>query len=157
VRDPLDISAFVADPCRSMTDTQRQVLGQKGITLQPPSPNSQKLEASCFYGDYQNERKGDLYVTVFYREKEGISPLYDAHVKGFSPEYWSPGELAGYPVVYYTERASPENCMVEIATSDTSHVGIRLNRLDMYEPREKGSCAVLSQIADAVLATVRDQ
>jgi hypothetical protein len=157
VREPLDISAFLAEPCKAVTEPQRQALGQKGVILRPGERYGVAPVPTCSFADYQHEQKGDLFVDVSYRDDVGISPLYDAHAKGFSPEYWSPGELAGYPVVYYTERTSPENCYVAIGTSDTSRVGIRLNRLDIYEPREKGSCAILSQIAEAVLTTIRDQ
>jgi hypothetical protein len=157
VRDPLDISAFLAEPCKGITEPQRQALSQKGVVLRPGQRHDTATVPTCYFADYQNERKGDLFVDLTYRDDVGISPLYDAHAKGFSPEYWSPGELAGYPVVYFTERTSPENCYVAIGTSDTSRVGIQLNRLDMFEPREKGSCAILSQIAEAVLTTIRNQ
>jgi hypothetical protein len=157
VRDPLDISAFLAEPCKGITEPQRQALSEKGVALRPGARDDTAPAPTCYFADYQHEQKGDLFVDVSYRADVGISPLYDSHAKGFSPEYWSTGELAGYPVVYFTERLSPENCIVAIGTSDTTRVGISLNRLDMFEPREKGSCAILSQIAEAVLTTIRNQ
>jgi hypothetical protein len=157
VSEPLNVSAFLAEPCKVITDPQRQALSQKGITVAPGTRDDRASVPTCIFADYQQRKKGDLFVTVFYEDKEGLSSLYDAHAKGFSPEYWSPGELTGYPVVYYTHRGSPENCDAAIATTDTSYVGIRLDRLDIFEPREQGSCAVIRPIAESVLATIRNQ
>jgi hypothetical protein len=158
VRDPLNFSsALLAAPCEGITEPQRQALSQKGIMVRPGERRETAAVPTCVFGSFAFEQKGELTIELAYKDYEGISPLYDSHAKGYSPEYWSPGELAGYPVVYSTHRVSPENCDIAIATSDTSHVSILLNRMGSFEPREKGSCAILSQIAEAVLTTVRGQ
>ncbi|MBP2325380.1 hypothetical protein JOF56_005765 [Kibdelosporangium banguiense] len=159
VRVPLDIKAFVAEPCKGITEPQKRALSEKGVVLQPGARDDRVSVPNCFFGDINYGQMG-IYVALSYREGEGISAVYDKHAKGFLPGYWAPGEIAGYPVVYYSSNMSPTTCDVSIATSDTSYAGIRLDRFDRsvrLEPWETGSCAVLRPIAEAVLDTIRNQ
>jgi hypothetical protein len=157
VRVPLDIKAFVAEPCKGITELQKRALSEKGVVVRPGARDDRESVPTCFFGDIEFRQTGGIYVALSYREDAGISAVYDKHAKGFLPGYWAPGEIAGYPVVYYSTSMSPTNCDIAIATSDTSYAGIRLHRLDSLEPWETGSCAVLRPIAEAVLDTIRNQ
>jgi hypothetical protein len=157
VRVPLDIKAFVADPCKGITEPQKRALSEKGIVVRPGARDDRISVPTCFFGDINYSQPGGIYVALSYREDEGISTVYDKHAKGFLPGYWAPGEIAGYPVVYYSTRMSPTNCDVSIATSNASSARIELDRLDSLEPWATGSCAVLRPIAEAVLDTIRSQ
>jgi hypothetical protein len=159
VRVPLDIKAFVTEPCKSITEPQKRALSEKGVVLQSGARDDRVSVPNCFFGDINYGQMG-IYVALSYREDEGISAVYDKHAKGALPGYWAPGEISGYPVAFYSTRMSPTNCDVSIATSDTSHAEIQLDRfdrLDRLEPWETGSCAVLRPIAEAVLETIRNQ
>jgi hypothetical protein len=159
VRVPIDIKAFVADPCKGITEPQKQALSEKGIVVRPGAPDGRVSVPNCFFGDIKYSQPGGIYVALSYMEDVGISAVYDKHAKGFLPGYWAPGEISGYPVAFYSTRMSPTNCDVAIATSDTSYAEIQLDRfdrLDRLEPWETGSCAVLRPIAEAVLDTIRN-
>jgi hypothetical protein len=66
-----------------------------------------------------------VFATVSYMDKTGLQSLYDKHTQGYSPDYWSPSDLTGHPLVYYSHQGSPESCDVAIATTDTSYVDIQ--------------------------------
>jgi hypothetical protein len=154
VRKPLNINTFITEPCKTITDPQRQALAQNSITLLPGAPDDRNPTPNCVYGDYQHMQDGDVSTTVAYVDKTGLQTLYDKHTQGYSPDYWSPGELTGHPLVYYSHQGSPESCDVAIATTDTSYVDIQLFRFGAKPPREQGACAATRQIAEATLATI---
>lgn len=148
------LAKYAAAPCSVLTDAQRTAIGKNGDVLPAGKPDDTQTAPTCVFGDYQHKEKGYFFVTVAVQTGKGLQDLTAQHAKGFSADYWRPGELSGRQVVYYTHEGSEESCDVAIGFTDTTRVDIELYDFDNFTPRAQGSCKGTKAVAEQVLATI---
>lgn len=138
VTEPLDGTAFLADPCSGLTPEQQAEFGVGGGTERTVE-NGPKCDYS-----------GAEAVSVLFSDKDtGLSYLYGLQESG-TWATWEPFELDGYPAVTYVKNAG-KTCDVAVGLSDESYFSVAVPLV----PGDDLDCARARDWAARVLETVR--
>jgi hypothetical protein len=140
VPHPLDIDAFAADPCTSLTPEQ-----QDEFMVDSGNDRTVANGNKCDYG-------GGTFMSVLYStEKSGLSYLYELNEHDIWSR-WEPTEVDGYPAVLHVSRNKPEVCDVAVGLSDTAYVSVSVLVSfgdDACPPAEEGAERVMETIKAA--------
>ncbi|ONI79739.1 hypothetical protein ALI144C_23590 [Actinosynnema sp. ALI-1.44] len=148
VPTPLDAVAFTTDPCRSLTDNQRQRLGvDKGEVTEIAREG-----VSCFYR-YPGGTPSAVSVTYATKDQAGLNSRYNQHAAGFF-NYWAPDTVDGHPALGYGASDSadpnPRTCNFAIALTDTLYFWVTAD-----DTPGAAKCSATKEVASAVLATIK--
>ena len=130
VDHPLDASAFVANPCASLTEEQRR---QFNITGTDPGTES------CFFA----VNTTDSFIVAF--DSSGLTSLYETHAQN-PLDNWQPAEIDGYPAIA-ASKDSTSTCRFSVGVSDSLHFYVLMSN--------DGACADSKTVASAVLANIK--
>ncbi len=137
VPDPLDIAAFAAEPCTSLTPAQQVEFGV--------DDGNERIVENGNKCDYA----GGAFVSVLYStEKSGLTYLYGLHEDGVWAR-WESLEVDGYPAVAYVKPASRETCDVAVGLSDTAYVSVGTTAATGDDP-----CTRAEEWAKRVMETI---
>lgn len=147
VTNPLDASAFVADPCKSLADAQRNDFAMDKGTLE-----SEAKDPICSW------RSGPSKVSigVWYVDEypDGLNHVYQQNDAGFWKEgYFEPTEVSGYPAVFVDiGDGRPDGmCVLSVGVRTdlyfTVHVGLNTQGDD--------GCVAAENVAAAVVETIK--
>lgn len=142
VQEPLDASSFVADPCRSLTDAQRQDFK---LSEGAPDDSSTDLGAGCFW---KNDAGARIEVVYNPELTNGLSHLYAQNATGHW-NYWEPTQVDGYPAVIAMIDKPAADCNLAVATSDALFF-----QANVWNPDHDDNCVAAENVAAAVLATI---
>lgn len=149
VREPLDVSAFLRNPCSTLTRDQvintLRLLPQGERIDEPSGPR-------CRWSDPSKGSAADL---IFYTSiKDGLSNTYQTQ---HNRDVFEPMEpIQGYPaVIAMTLDGRPSGrCSIEIGLSDqlTAQIGATVSRskIGKSEP-----CQAVRMVADLMLTTMK--
>lgn len=138
VRDPLDVAAFAAEPCTSLTPEQQAEFG-----MDDGSERTVGNGNKCYYA-------GGGFVSVLYvTEKSGLSYLYGLNENDVWAR-WETLEVDGYPAVAYVQPASRETCDVAVGLSDTVYVSVGMTATSGEDP-----CTGAEEWAKRVMETIK--
>jgi Protein of unknown function (DUF3558) len=140
VDTPLDASAFEADPCASLTDTQR-----RHLMLDSGTPGRVADGVTC---DYRTENTAS--ASVFYSDRtSGLAFVYRMNEEGAWAN-WEPTEVDGHPAVAYNTADQPDYCSVAVGLSDSAYfsANAKANTAD-------DRCSTAKDLAAAVLSTIK--
>lgn len=146
VKQPLDATPFLADPCRGLTEVQRQTLALPDGTGDP----SARL---CRFTTAKFELLVDL--VFFPSNPGGLDRLYLQHSQG-QWKHWEPTEIDGYPAVLHQDSPSGTrtDCYVAVGISDSAFFKVRYALADA-DVKGKSPCAEGQAVASAVLSTIK--
>ena len=138
VPDPLDIAAFAADPCTSLTPPQQAEFG-----VDDGNERTVENGNKCDYA-------GGAFVSVLYStEKSGLTYLYGLNKDGVWAR-WETLEVDGYPAVAYVKPASRDACDVAVGLSDTAYVSV-----GSVAATGKDPCTQAGEWAKRVMETIK--
>ncbi|HEV8555653.1 MAG TPA: DUF3558 domain-containing protein [Actinophytocola sp.] len=145
VKQPLDASRFLADPCQSLTASQRQTLTLAGGTSDPP-------HRAC---EFTNIDARAVAKISYSYGTAGLEEVYYLHSRGILG-YWEPTALDGYPAILY--ESSPDkaklSCDVAVGINDSSYFDVRYY-FPASDPGGKNPCVEGRAVASAVLSTIK--
>lgn len=145
VKEPLDASAFVADPCKSLTEGQRTDFaleqGEPDLSSESGVPGE-----ACMYTNHEAQ----VRVRVVYTPelKNGLSHLYEQNAAGYW-SYWEPTDVDGYPAVVAMDEPPGVNCDISVGLSDSLFFYVSV----LAESGDGRTAA--ENVASAVLATIK--
>jgi Protein of unknown function (DUF3558) len=140
VDTPLDADAFVAEPCASLSDTQRTALALVSATSRDVADG-----VICEY-----RTKSDAEMSVFYSNRpSGLNFVYRMN-EGGAWGLWEPTEVDGYPAVAYNLPDHPDLCSVAVGLSDSLYFSANADA-DSAADR----CSTAKSLAAAVLSTIK--
>ncbi|HEX6359726.1 DUF3558 family protein [Actinophytocola sp.] len=139
---PLDASAFLAEPCTSLTSAQLS-----SFTVNPPGrPHTEPGPGCGWFGAAQS-----VAVSWLLGNEGGLSDTY----RGRELEaYFEPTMVEDYPGVFVdaNDNRATGHCGIVVGVSDTlAFYATVASRLDA-----EGSCALAKQVAAAAIATVKE-
>lgn len=145
VKEPLDASAFVAEPCKSLTEGQRTDFaleqGEPDLSSESGVPGE-----ACMYTNHEAQ----VRVRVVYTPelKNGLSHLYEQNAAG-SWKYWEPTEVDGHPAVIAMDEPPGTDCSLSVGLNDSLY-------FDVSVLAESGDGRTAAEnVASAVLATIK--
>jgi Protein of unknown function (DUF3558) len=140
VDTPLDADAFVAEPCTSLSDTQRTALA-----LDSGTPRDVADGVTCEY-----RTTSDAAMSVFYSDRSsGLNFVYRMN-EGGAWGLWEPFEVDGYPAVAYTVPDHDDLCSVAVGLSDSLYFSANADA-DAADDQ----CSTAKNLAAEVLTTIK--
>lgn len=148
VKNPLDASKFIADPCLSLTQSQQQQFEGTKSGMRSDSDNG----VGCFWNFGAN---GSAITSVSFIPKvtDGLTHTYQQNAANFFDHgYFVPVDVDGYPAAYneLIDRRSGGQCGLTVGVSDQSIFAV----LIQGRPNTDG-CKAAMNVAKAVLQTIR--
>lgn len=153
VRNPLDVRKFVADPCTSLTPEQLTELSL-GDRRESTGDDADQSEDGCTYLDLDPATRLIVYVNYYPDVTDGLEYRYDQHQAG-QWVVWNPTEVDGYPAVAFRSKDDPTGCLVDVGLSDTDFFNIKYFYYAWVGYDGRDTCAAATNVAAAVLATVK--
>lgn len=145
VANPLKADAFIADPCKSLSEEQLQ----KFEVAKRGEPKKDQIGSACNwrFGGNGETFGGITYLTSM---NEGLSRVYDQNsAKMLS--YFEPTEIMSYPATYNaTTNGRPQDCQISVGITDQ----LIFNAIAI-EGRGQDACKAAKNIATAVVETIK--
>lgn len=146
VEQPLDAAAFVADPCKSLTDVQ---VKKFALDAGQRAPSDAVPGETCAW----DNDAAQISVDVTYQPEltAGLSHLYQQHAAG-QYDVWEPTEVGGHPAIHLGERSLEEmgDCDITVGLSDSLFF-----RATVSGNEGDDSCTAARNVASAVLDTIK--
>ncbi|MCE7008360.1 DUF3558 domain-containing protein [Kibdelosporangium philippinense] len=151
VRNALDVSKFLAQPCSTLTSSQLSTLN-----LVPPGAADTTSEIAVHVGPgciWRNSKINNrLGLTFMVGNENGLADFYRAHQDGDFQAYWIETEVDGYPAVFkdsYDYRPTG-SCDLAVGISDTLTF-----RTNVQSNEGNKSCDQAKQGALLILQTLK--
>lgn len=142
VDHPLDATAFAAQPCEGLTDSQRSDLG-----LDDARPYREADGRSCRFRDVDDPQ---ALVGVFFSDRSsGLTFIYRMNAGGAWTN-WEPTRIDGYPAVGFGTSESPNTCSVAVGIAASRYFSTAA-KVDEGTDR----CTTAKSMASAVLSTIK--
>jgi hypothetical protein len=147
VANPLDVSAFAADPCTSITSAQAGDLGVAHPGVGEPAAGGK----SCLW---RNESGGSVLLSVI--TSTGLNGVYGAKARGELAVFEELPPVEGFPAVVanQVDLRDTGNCTVWVGTSEEEMVGVALGQ-SRDKVGDKDPCLVAASVASQVIATMK--
>jgi hypothetical protein len=158
VRDPLDISPYLSDPCGLVSPDMLSRLGASPEVAEPVMPEDDDIAAatgpSC---NWSSEIEGNFGLGIDSGNKErGLGGLTGLEVSRDQGRYklWEETSVAGYPAVYYGVRdaRSEGDCDLAIGIADDMSIGVTAH--SFYDNPQR-ACDVANEVAADVIQTLK--
>jgi hypothetical protein len=144
VTQPLDASAYEADPCTSLTDTQKQTFG-----IDRAEPVNIDIDGKeCYFSRGADDQRR-IWVVFRSNTTIGLSGKYAENAAG-AWDYWQPTEVNGYPAVAFDNDAESGHCSFAVGVSDQLYYVVS----DEAIPGEE-RCATARNVATTILENIR--
>ncbi|MFI6026304.1 DUF3558 domain-containing protein [Amycolatopsis magusensis] len=147
VKQPLDVSKYLADPCSSLTATQ-----QAEFNVSSSRINDHDFGVSCIWNVGSGRTSpGVSYLTDV---PNGLGNIYAQHDAGWLGEgYFEPTEVDGYPAVYaaLVDFRAKGDCKLLVAVSDQVFF-----ESSMVTPATNDACLGAKNVAEAILQTIKE-
>lgn len=151
VRQPLDVTRFLTDPCATLTPAQ---LAQLDLPA-PGKPDTdsdlaKRVGPSCSWRN--STAASGVAVSYTTANKNGLADLYRGHSEGQFDGYWIPTTVDGYPAVFKDglDNRKTGNCSLSLGVSDSLALLI-----DEQDRLGEKSCDRAALIGSMVVATLR--
>ena len=148
VTTPLDASKFVADPCLTLTDTQRQQFDIKDAGQRNDVGNG----VACAW-IFDGEKHGGAGVSFATKITNGLSNAYQLSSSGyFKNGYFEPASVDSYPAVFsdIKDDRTQGKCHLLVGISDQLAFGVSIEGTP-----DLNSCKAATNVAQAVLNTMK--
>lgn len=147
VANPLDASAFVKDPCKSLSDAQ-----QDEFAMDDGKLDAKASDPICSWRS--GPSKVSIGVWFVAEHADGLSNVYALKNSGYWDKgYFQPAEVSGYTAVFVDTNDGRDEgmCVLSVGVRDelyfTVHVGTN-------EQGEDG-CVAAENVAAAVIETIK--
>ncbi|WP_173126360.1 DUF3558 domain-containing protein [Kibdelosporangium persicum] len=153
VRQPLDVTRFLPQPCTILAAAQLRKLDLPGPGVpDTDSRNAKAVGPSCTWRN--SGAASSLGVTFVTANTNGLADRYRAHAAGLIPGYWLETTVDGYPAVYNDDLDDRARglCMMDLGVSD--HLTMLV---DVQDRSGEKSCDRVAVIASMVISTLRGQ
>ena len=154
VKDPIDASKFIPQPCTALSAT---TLKQLNIS-RPGVPDTESAVAKssgpfCTWHTDDQPTNMSYGVGFLTGNKNGLSDTYRGGKKAF-PGYFEPTEVGGYPAVFngLTDDRPTGACNITVGIS--SSLAFRVGLEGSKDVGTKG-CDLVKQVAAAVIQTLK--
>ncbi|MFC5285632.1 DUF3558 domain-containing protein [Actinokineospora guangxiensis] len=147
VSNPLDVSAFAADPCTSITKAQAGALGVAHPGVGEPAVGGK----ACLW---RNESGGSVLLSVV--TANGLDGVYGAKARGELAVFEELPPVEGFPAVVANkvDLRDTGDCTVWVGTSDEEMVGVALGQ-SRDKVGDKDPCLVAASVASQVITTMK--
>jgi hypothetical protein len=143
VTEPLDASAFVTDPCRSLTEAQ---LSTFNVGPGKPRSGDGPFPPGCgWFGD-----DGSISVAWLDENENGLA---DTYRRREVDAYFIETTVDGYPAVFidFVDERADGRCGIVVGVSDTTSFYAQVRDA----PAGDAGCEKAKQVASATLTTVK--
>jgi hypothetical protein len=154
VKDPLDASKYLSQPCAILSAT-----ALTGLNVSKPGvpngngPVAQSAGPYCTWNTDDQPVNQSYGVGFLTGNKNGLSDTYRGGKKAF-PGYFEPTEVNGYPAVFndLTDDRSNGSCNITVGVS-----GSLAFRVGIEGSKDTGakSCDLVKQVAATVIQTLK--
>jgi hypothetical protein len=151
IKDPLDISKFLADPCRVLTAEQTEQLG----VPQTGEPSEETLGKVCSWRNPETRGATDIRMDEKYRR--GLSAVYAADKRG-EYVYFKPLEpIEGYPAVAsdITDERDRGTCIISVGVANDLMFAVGLD-LSTENVGKKDPCETAVVVVGMMLRTMKE-
>ena len=147
VDDPIDATAFYADPCKLLSADQVAPfdvgpVGQADLSM--------KSSPACTWEP--TDRRGDFSVSFTLNLPNGLSDQYAAQEQLHKFDLWEPTEVSGYPAVFNDIRDDRESGTCGVMVGINDEVTFNVSRQHGAGPEV---CDQVVDMAEQVLITMK--
>lgn len=153
VKDPLDISQFLENPCLALTAGQT---GELGVS-QTGEPSEEKLGKVCTWRN--PETHGSTAIRMIEKYRRGLSGAYSADKRG-EYIYFEPLEpIEGYPAVAYdnVDVRDTGGCGLAVGVANDLMFDVALQLSTQSVAEKKDPCEVAVVVAGMMLRTMKEK
>jgi hypothetical protein len=148
VKNPLDASKYIADPCASLTSTQLTAFGG----AEPGHVNNSDSSPACTWQVGPNK---ETFLGISYSPavKNGLNNIYSLNDTGWWKNgYFEPTEIDGYPAAFASISGNRKDgdCSMSIGVRDDLFFSI-----DVRTRTGSDSCVAAKNVASEVLKTIQ--
>lgn len=152
VENPLDVSEFEEEPCKSLTQQQAQ-----DLNVPESQPDENQFGKLCRWGSPEI-LSGNLTVGFMSEVKRGLSSVYEENEKDRLKYFEKLPKIEGYPAVAWdTGHADPlGTCAVSVGVADELSFVIILQLSDA-NVGHKDPCDTAATVASLVLQNMKGE
>ncbi|GGN26529.1 hypothetical protein GCM10011609_81490 [Lentzea pudingi] len=151
IDNPLDVKAFEADPCTTVTPAQVEAFGLPGVSGRV---NNTEVSKACIWLGASTPAKMAPGV-AFFPDGTNLStivPSKDTIYKAFEPQ----PAIQGYPtyIALVSEARDKGDCALLVGVSDTKAVTFTFQS-DQGSPKFADPCAGITEFANLAITTMK--